>query len=619
MSSGIFKRNHFWAFARALLDHKRTIAAAITFAVISAAGLGVGIVGIVLAFEQVLRPTEGERTTLADSIREGADKLPLNIAIPDPWLDALPTDPYRTLVALVIALGILTMLGAFANFLHLYFSMTLCTRTVADVRRRAFEHILGSPLLGQVSRNAADSVSRIVQDAAVLERGFRALTSKALAQITKGFAALVVAFALNWKLALATMLVAPVLGVIVRKLGKRIKRASRGAMRGRSELLSTATEVFQGFRVVKVYGAEQRELDRFEDANRRVVQQELRARVARAVATPLVEFLALLVVGTLALVAGKAIIDGNLEIEEAAGVLGALALAGNALKPLTNVLQDIQTADAAAQRLALVVNAPVERPANNAPPVPRLARDITFDGVTFTYPDKESPALNGITLTIPARTTTAFVGPNGCGKTTLLSLVPALFRPDSGRVLIDGLDLADADLATLRAQIGVVTQEVVLFQGTIADNIRYSKPDATDADIEDALRRAHADDFISNLPDGIHTQVGDRGMSLSGGQRQRLAIARAILRDPAILIMDEATSMIDADSEAKITAAMREFGSSRTVLTVAHRLSTVRHADTIVVMNMGRVEATGTHDELLDSSPLYRQLASHQLAPAPTA
>jgi len=608
------KRKEFWSFARVLLDHPKTIAAAVVFALVSAAGLGVGIVGIVVAFEQVLPKPDGSRQTLAQQIRSATDDLPQNLQPPEQWLQQLPTEPYPTLLTVILALGVLTAVGASANFLHLYCSMTLCTRAVARIRRDAFAHLLRTPLLGPALDNTADTVSRIVHDATVLEHGFRALTSRALAQITKGIASLTAALILNWQLTLITLTVAPVLATVVRKLGKRIRRASRGAMQGRAELLATSTEVIQGFRIVKVYGAEQRELERFNNSNKQVVTQELRARTARALATPIVELLALVVVGALALVAGKAIIDGELQIEEAIGVLGALAFAGNALKPLTNVIQDIQTSDAAAKRIRQVLDAPEER-TTKGPPLPKHSRSITFDRVSFTYPGKSEPALNEVSITVNAHETTAFVGPNGSGKTTLLSLVPALIKPDSGRLLIDDHDIAEHDIASLRQQIGVVTQETVLFRGTIADNIAYAKPHATRDEINHALKQAHAD-FIDDLPDGIDTQLGDRGAALSGGQRQRLAIARAVLRDPAILIMDEATSMIDADSEAKITAALATFAKGRTVLTVAHRLSTVKNAHRIVVMDKGRIAATGTHDQLLHDSPLYQTLAHHQLAPA---
>jgi len=602
-----------------MLRFRRSLAAALLFAVISAVGLGAGLVGIVVVLDQLL-PSRAEVAsgvappTFREQAAARAAELPAWLQPPQAWIDALPTEPYHAVVLMVSVLGVVTVLGAAANFFHMYFSYTVVTRTVADVRHMAYEAVLFGKLNAERLKSPSETVSRIVQDANYLSRGFNSLVSRAVAQITKGVAALVAAIVIDWRLALVCITVGPLLAVIIRKLGKRIRRASRGAMRGRADLLNVATQALQGFRVVKVYSGERRELERFHRHNESVVRQELRARLARALAAPLVEVLALVVVGVLAVVAAKAILDGKLEAEAFLGALGALAFAGNALKPLANVVQDIQIADAAAQRIRQIIDEDAETPHGAGRPLDRHSQSITFDRVCLTYPGKDEPAVADVSLDIPFGSTVAVVGPNGSGKSTLLSLVPALFAPDSGRVLLDGVDLAEADLRSLRDQIGVVTQDVVLFDGSVLDNMLYAKPDATRKEVFDALRRANALDFVEALPDGLDTHIGERGGSLSGGQRQRLSIARAILRDPAVLIMDEATSMIDADSEAKITAAVADLSADRTVLIVAHRLATVVNADSIVVMDAGRVIDQGPHADLLERCELYRSLASHQLA-----
>jgi ABC-type multidrug transport system fused ATPase/permease subunit len=248
--------------------------------------------------------------------------------------------------------------------------------------------------------------------------------------------------------------------------------------------------------------------------------------------------------------------------------------------------------------------------------MPKLARhgaSLVFENVSFIYPGGSARAVADVSLKIKAGETVAFVGPNGCGKTTLLSLVPRLFDPNDGRVLIDGTDITRVRIRSLRRQIGVVTQEVVLFKGTIRDNIAYGNISATNAQIDEAAERARAAQFISEFDEGLETPVGEQGLTLSGGQRQRIAIARAILRDPAILILDEATSMVDAASEKLIGDVLSTFCTNRTTLIVAHRLSTVLGADRIVVMDQGSVVATGTHSELLRSCELYKGLAQHQL------
>lgn len=615
------KNAQFWTYAQRLLEEKRTLVIAGVFGVISAAGVTVGLVGIAAILERILPSADGEA---AQSIRALAQSEDMPITVPDDVLNTLPDTPFASIIFIMIALGLFTVIGATANFLHQYLAFTVCTRTIAKIRKDAFHHTLSLPLSSIIQGSVADTNSRIINDTNVLARGFTALTGKAFAQITKGLAALIGAFAISWSISLIVLVVGPIIGVIIRKLGKRIRRASRGAMKGRAALLDSATESLQGFRVVKSAGAEQRELERFDTQNQRVVQEELRARAARALTSPLTELVALFLIGIMVIVASKAILDGHLDPSTFLSTLVALGVALSSLKPLSNFIQDIQTAEPAAVRIHEILTTPTERAPSIGSPLPRHTQSISFRNVHLTYSGAEQPALAGITLDIPYGARVAFVGPNGSGKTTLLSLVPSLYEPSQGEVLIDSTNIASCKLVDLRAQIGVVSQEVVLFKGTIEENIRYACPDASRQAVINAISIARADAFIEQLGDGLleaglTSQVGDQGLTLSGGQRQRIAIARAVLRDPAILIMDEATSMIDAESEQAIAEAIREASADRTTLIVAHRLSTVRDADMIIVLNHGQIEAQGTHDELIESSELYRQLAQHQLTNAGSA
>ena len=603
----------FWHDARRMLKYRGRVVLALIMAFVSAGGLGVGLLGLVA----VLRSILGESgATLPDLAADLNTRLDGWIVIPASLIAQLPDSRFDAVLVMVIGLGVLTVFGAAANFLHQSISLTISTLTVADIRTEAFRKLVRLPLLTVTAGHGVDMVSRIVNDSNQVGRGFQALTNKAVAETTKGAAALGAAFLISWKLSLVTVLVAPVLVVIIRKLGKRIRRASRGAMRTQGALLGVASEVIHGFRVVKVHTTEDFEAERFAKQNLENVREQLRVRTARALSSPLVEVIAIMVLGGLSLVAAKAIIDGELAFPVFIGALGSLAVAGQALKPLTSVIQDINTAAGASDRLAMIRRMPAEDAGASKPALARHHESIRFDDVSFTYPGAESPALRSITLEVRFGERIAIVGGNGSGKTTLFSLVPRLFDPDAGTVRIDGTDIRSVSLVSVRSQIGVVPQETVLFRGTIAENIAYGCAGASRADIEAAATVARADSFIAALPQGFDAPVGDQGLTLSGGQRQRLAIARALVRNPAILIMDEATSMIDAESEVAIGDAVEAFGRQRTVLIVAHRLSTVMRADRIAVLDAGRLVDVGTHTELMDRCPAYRAIASHQLQTA---
>ncbi|TVQ31109.1 MAG: ABC transporter ATP-binding protein [Phycisphaeraceae bacterium] len=607
--------SHFWRFAARMLRRRRTLVLALLMAFVSALSMGGGLLAIV----PMLRAILGEEgATLPEMASDVSDRLP--ITLPAEWIAGLPSDRIDAVIWIILGLIALTIFGATANFLHSYLSFTVSTRTVADIRRDAFRHVLHLPLRSLVGRTS-DTLSRIISDTNMLLNGFNSLTSKTVAQVTKALAALGAALIVEWRLTLVGLLVAPLLYIIVRKLGKRVRRAARGAMQAQAKLLGAATEALQGLRVVKVHSSERYELGRFSRHNRRVVREQLRARTARALAAPLNETVMIIVVGGLAILASKAIIDGRIGMSEFVVALGALGIAGAALKPLTNVVQDIQASSAAAVRLAELMETDPEplhifnKGKARHPRLERHQRSITFDNVSFTYPDADTPAVDGVSLEIPHGETVAFVGPNGSGKTTLLSLVPRLFDPDAGRVLVDGADIASVDLKSLRRQIGVVTQEVILFHATIAENIAYGASGVSRAQIEEAARNAGADEFIRAKPGAYDGVVGEQGLSLSGGQRQRIAIARALLRNPAILILDEATSMIDAESERRIGEALARFRTGRTCLFVAHRLSTVLQADRIVVLDVGRIVDVGRHEALLERCEIYSLIARTQLVP----
>ncbi len=623
-----------------MLRHRWLLGLALVFAVLSAGGLGAGILGGQAVLGKIIGTKAEQDQGLRDLAHSGVDWLAdQKVYLPaswTTWIDGLSNKPFDAVLVIMIALGILTVLGATANFLHAYFSLTVVARTIASIRRSAFRRAVHLPLRTVIEYGPADTVSRIVYDSTTLAAGFTALVSKAVAQLTKGAVCLAVACLLDWRLVFISLGVGVVLAVIIRKLGKRIRRASRSALTAQGQLYKATSEAMNGLRVVKAFTAERSEAGRFHRINKEVVRQELRARTARALSSPLIETLALFVLGTLSIVAMKAIIEGSLDRKEFFTVLFTLGLAAGSLRPLVGLYTDIQQSGAAADRLHDLLSRETEPGhGHRLPRLPRHSQSIEFRHVTFVYPGADRPAVDDVSLTVRHGEVVAFVGPNGSGKTTLLSLLPRFIDPsvlgreptsgdlqakhtDAGRVLIDDRPIDEYSVRSLRRQIGVVTQDTVLFEGTIRSNIAYGDigGSADDAEVSQSARRARAEEFILDKPGRYDAPIGENGVGLSGGQRQRLTIARAILRDPSILILDEATSMIDADSEAKISEAIEEFvsgPSKRTCLIVAHRLSTVMTADRIVVMDMGKIVDDGTHEQLLHRCEVYRQIAQNQL------
>lgn len=608
----------FLSFARHVVHDRVRLALALACATVSAGNMGAGLLTLMPMVR--LMVAGDDAPTLPQMARDynasGESLLGLRIQVPDWIIGRLPEDRFEGVAVLIAAVGVLTVIGAAANFAHQYLSITVAARSIANARSHLFLTAMTMPLSSVTRRGASEFISRIIRDTAELQRGLIALMSKAVTGSLQAVVMFVVAIALGRSITLTALLVVPVMAVFLRAVGKRIRRGTHGALAGQEQLLRLATETVQGLRVVKSNQAEKQLADRFDTVNRRVIRDELKAQVTRACSSPVTEALAFLMVGGLMLLAARQVIAGEIVLSQIVLSLGALGIAGNKLKVLAQLVNDLQGADATARRMLEIMEEQPEHDRPGATALPRHHESLRFEAVRFRYPGAEVDAIAGIDLDIAHGERIAVVGPNGCGKSTLLSLLPRLLEPTGGRVLIDGRDIAETTRESLRAQIAVVTQESVLFRGTIAENIRLGRPEATDAEVRRAAEQARAAGFIESLPGAYAADVAEQGLSMSGGQRQRVVIARAILRDPAILILDEATSQVDSESEALITEAINAFGRDRTVLLIAHRLATVLDADRIVVMDAGRIIDQGSHAELLERCDLYARLCRTQLVHA---
>jgi ABC-type multidrug transport system fused ATPase/permease subunit len=396
-----------------------------------------------------------------------------------------------------------------------------------------------------------------------------------------------------------------------------MRRASRGTLENWSQMLSVINETLIGARVVKAYSAEGYERRRFARVNKRLLKEQNRLSHYASLSRPTVETLAVILSAVPMLFAAYLVLKHEVSTPVFFTLLACFVAMLEPMRKLSDVNGKIQQTNAAAARVFEVVDMePEPNHQHSMPKLPRHQRTIEFRGIDFRYPGHEELVLRGINVTINHGQNVAIVGGNGSGKTTLLSLLPRLYTPTEGAILIDGHDIAKVSLRSLRKQIGLVTQDSLLFADTIYNNIAYGTRHATREQVFDAARRSYADEFIRDFPQAYDTMVGEHGMRLSGGQKQRIAIARAILHDPSILILDEAMSQIDSDSENKITLALRAFTRDRTVLMIAHRFQTVISADSIICLDKGQVVGIGTHAELIENCLAYRKLYENQFRDA---
>jgi ATP-binding cassette, subfamily B, bacterial MsbA len=516
----------------------------------------------------------------------------------------------------------LAVLAAYAlKGLGAYLSTFLMTdigqRVVRDLRDRLFRHILDQSAGFFSHHSSGRLMSHITNDVNQVQQAVSEtvgdLTREGLSLV--GFAGLL--FFLDWRLALVAVTGAPVVIYPLVKFGKRIRSTTRRSQEQLEHLSHVTAEAFTGHRIVKAFGAEGHEETRFRGASQRLYRTNLKVTSTVSVLPPMMELLGGLAVVALIWYGSREIALGTLTTGEFGAFIAAAFMMYGPTKKLSRVNASLQQAIAASERIFRLLDEHSEvkeRP--GAVPLDGLKRDIEFRGVGFAYDDGAGKQiLRDVSFTVRVGQMVAIVGLSGAGKTTLVNLIPRFYDVTSGAILIDGVDIRDVTLKSLRAQVGMVTQETVLFDDTVGANIAYGSPNATREDIEQAARAAHAHDFISAMPARYETRIGERGQKLSGGQRQRLAIARALLKNSPILILDEATSSLDAQSELLVQGALQNLMRNRTSFVIAHRLSTVRRADAIVVLERGRIAEVGRHDELLARpTSVYAKLYAMQLS-----
>jgi ATP-binding cassette subfamily B protein len=421
-------------------------------------------------------------------------------------------------------------------------------------------------------------------------------------------------FAVNPKLAGLALWPVPLVVVVAARYGRRSRPALQEVQQRIAELTALAEENVSGVRVVKAFAREERQLAAFRGSVKRVFDQSIYTTKLRAYYNPFIGFLPNLGLAAILLVGGRMVINGTLTQGEFVAFYSYVLMLLGPMRMLGIALGMAQRATAAGARVFEILDRQPEMPARaDAPPLPEGRGRVELLDVSFSYEAAPRPALRHVDLAVEAGSTVALVGGTGSGKTTLAALIPRLYDVSDGAVLVDGADVRDVDQASLRAQVAVVSDDPFLFSDTVHNNIAYARADATREEVELAARRAQADGFVRELPDGYDTMIGERGLSLSGGQRQRVAVARALLADPRILILDDATSSVDATTERELKVALREAMDGRTTFIIAHRLSTIALADRIVVLEAGEIIAEGEHDELLETSELYREIVEKGL------
>ncbi len=533
----------------------------------------------------------------------------------------IPASPFKTIILITVLLMAGTILKDFFLISNNVLVARMAQLATFDLRKLFYRRTLRMDLATFSEDGTADLMSRFTNDMNQVAIGVESLFGKLIREPLKMIACLVLAGMICWRLLILSLVVAPVAAYLVRWLAKTLKRANRRAMEEMAGIYTTLEETFRSIKIVKAFTNERQERRQFHHNNKRYYHKAIRIAAYDSLTHPMTEVLGIFAL-SLAMIAGAWLILSRettllgitmssrpLDSVSLLMFYGFLAGVADPLRKMSDIFSRLQAATAAADRIFdRLDREPHVRDAKQPVPFERHHRDLVFDNVSFAYQPGQ-PVLQNVDLRINFGETIALVGPNGCGKSTLANLIPRFADPTEGQVKLDGVSLADMRVRDVRRQIGLVTQETMLFDDTIFNNIRYGAPNATHDQVIEAAKQAHAHRFIEQeLPNGYDTSAGALGNCLSGGQRQRIALARAILRDPPILILDEATSQVDLESEQAIQQVLEQFTHNRTTIMITHRLGILALADRIVVMHGGRIMDVGRHEELLARCAFYRRL-----------